>query len=29
MAAEGSLRVNFYAGSSSDREPFALLHGRH
>lgn len=29
MADEAGLRTNFYGGRLSDREPFALLHGRH
>ena len=29
LAATPTLRSNFYQGSPSDREPFALLHGRH
>jgi hypothetical protein len=29
LAAAPTLRSNFYQGSPSDREPFALLHGRH
>jgi hypothetical protein len=29
MAEQPTLRSNFYIGSPGDREPFALLHGRH
>jgi hypothetical protein len=29
LATAPTLRSNFYQGSPSDREPFALLHGRH
>jgi hypothetical protein len=29
LAAKPTLRSNFYQGSIGDREPFALLHGRH
>ena len=29
LAGDATLRSNFYSGSPGDREPFALLHGRH
>jgi hypothetical protein len=29
LTSDPTLRSNFYSGSPSDREPFALLHGRH
>lgn len=29
LAAKPTLKSNFYRGSPGDREPFALLHGRH